>query len=85
MNLSADAENKYFCVGLAEDLLNALSKIDDLKVAAGTSAFSFKGKSGNVSEIDEKLSVKNVLEGSATQSEKVIICKYLSEFRRHPV
>ena len=44
-NMSADADNEYFCDGLAEELLNALSKIDDLKVAARTSAFSFKGKS----------------------------------------
>ena len=43
-NLSANAENEYFCDGLAEELLNALSKINDLKVAARSSAFSFKGK-----------------------------------------
>ena len=59
-NMSADEENEYFCDGLAEELLNALSKIEDLKVAARTSAFSFKGKNTNVSEIGEKLSVKNV-------------------------
>ncbi len=67
-NMSADAENEYFCDGLAEELLNALSKIEDLKVAARTSAFSFKGKNANVSEIGEKLSVKNVLEGSVRRS-----------------
>src|SRR6266850_3938567 len=43
-NLSADSDNEYFCDGLAEELLNALAKIDHLKVAARTSAFSFKGK-----------------------------------------
>ena len=67
-NMSADNENEYFCDGLAEELLNALSKIEDLKVAARTSAFSFKGKNANVSEIGEKLSVKNVLEGSVRRS-----------------
>ena len=67
-NMSADGDNEYFCDGLAEELLNALSKIDDLKVAARTSAFSFKGKNANVSEIGEKLSVKNVLEGSVRRS-----------------
>ncbi len=46
----------------------ALSKIEDLKVAARTSAFSFKGKNANVSEIGEKLSVRNVLEGSVRRS-----------------
>ena len=63
-NISSDEDNEYFCDGLAEELLNALSKIDDLTVAARTSAFSFKGKNARVSEIGEKLGVKNVLEGS---------------------
>ncbi|MEP6705500.1 MAG: tetratricopeptide repeat protein, partial [Acidobacteriota bacterium] len=67
-NMSADEENEYFCEGMAEELLNALSKIDDLKVAARTSAFSFKGKNTNVSEIGEKLSVKNVLQGSVRRA-----------------
>ena len=67
-NISADDENEYFCDGLAEELLNALSKIDELKVAARTSAFSFKGKNARVSEIGEKLGVKNVLEGSVRKS-----------------
>ncbi len=63
-NLSADPENDYFCDGLAEELLNALAKIDELKVAARTSAFSFKGKNINVSEIASVLKVNTVLEGS---------------------
>jgi TolB-like protein/pimeloyl-ACP methyl ester carboxylesterase/Tfp pilus assembly protein PilF len=67
-NLSNDPDNEYFCEGLAEELLNALSKIDDLKVAARTSAFSFKGKNVNVSEIGDSLNVKNVLEGSVRKS-----------------
>ena len=67
-NISADEENEYFCDGLAEELLNALSKIDELKVAARTSAFSFKGKKVNVSEIGEKLGVRNVLEGSVQKA-----------------
>lgn len=64
VNISPDAENEYFCDGLAEELLNALSKIDKLKVAARTSAFSFKGKNANVGEIGTKLGVEKVLEGS---------------------
>ena len=67
-NMSADADNEHFCDGLAEELLNALSKIDDLKVAARTSAFSFKGKSLNVSEIAARLSVNHILEGSVRRS-----------------
>ncbi len=68
VNMSADAENEFFCDGLAEELLNALAKIDELKVAARTSAFSFKGKNRNVSEIGDALHVKTVLEGSVRKS-----------------
>jgi TolB-like protein/Tfp pilus assembly protein PilF len=64
VNMSADAENEYFCDGLAEELLNALAKIDALRVAARTSAFSFKGKETDVREIGRKLNVSTVLEGS---------------------
>jgi serine/threonine protein kinase len=67
-NMSADADNEYFCDGLAEELLNALSKIDDLKVAARTSAFSFKGKNVNVADIGARLSVNHILEGSVRRS-----------------
>lgn len=67
-NMSSDEDNEYFCDGLAEELLNALSKIDDLKVAARTSAFSFKGKNTNVGEIAKALNVGTVLEGSVRKS-----------------
>ncbi len=67
-HLSADEDNDYFCDGLAEELLNALSKIEDLKVAARTSSFSFKGKNAQVGEIGAKLGVKHVLEGSVRKS-----------------
>jgi serine/threonine-protein kinase len=67
-NTSADAENEYFCDGLAEEILNALAKIDDLKVAARTSTFSFKGKNANVGEIGRVLNVNSVLEGSVRKS-----------------
>jgi TolB-like protein len=68
VNMSADEENEYFCDGLAEELLNALSKIDQLKVAARTSAFSFRRKNVNINEIGKTLSVKTVLEGSVRKS-----------------
>ena len=67
-NMSADPENEYFCDGLAEELLNALAKIDNLKVAARTSSFSFKGKNVNVDEIGRALHVNSVLEGSVRKS-----------------
>ncbi|CAN5293676.1 hypothetical protein BH10ACI1_BH10ACI1_01380 [soil metagenome] len=67
-NMSADAENEYFCDGLAEELLNALAKIKNLKVAARTSTFSFKNRNVNVSEIGNTLKVRTILEGSVRKS-----------------
>lgn len=67
-NMSNEAENEYFCDGLAEELLNALAKIEDLKVAARTSAFSFKNKNVEISQIGKTLNVKTVLEGSVRKS-----------------
>src|SRR6266436_806420 len=67
-NMSTDPENEYFCDGLAEELLNALAKIENLKVAARTSSFSFKGKNVNVDEIGRALHVNSVLEGSVRKS-----------------
>ncbi len=64
VNMSADPENEYFSDGLAEDLINALTKIRDLRVAARTSAFSFKGAKTDVREIGRKLNVETVMEGS---------------------
>jgi len=67
-NISADEENEYFCDGLAEELLNALAKIGELKVAARTSAFSFKGKNAEAREIGKTLNVNTVLEGSVRKA-----------------
>ena len=67
-HLSRDPDDEFFCDGLAEELLNALAKIDGLKVAARTSAFSFKGRNTEISEIGQKLGVTNILEGSVRKS-----------------
>ncbi|MGE0130691.1 MAG: protein kinase [Blastocatellales bacterium] len=67
-NISNDPDNEYFCDGLAEELLNALSKIEALRVAARTSAFSFKGKETDIREIGQKLNVGAVLEGSVRKA-----------------
>jgi len=67
-NMSADKENEYFCDGLSEELINALSNIRELKVAARTSAFAFKGKEIDIREIGRKLGVGAVLEGSVRKS-----------------
>jgi len=68
VNISSEPDNEYFCDGLAEELLNALSKIESLQVAARTSAFYFKGKQANISEIGSRLNVSTVLEGSVRKS-----------------
>jgi TolB-like protein/DNA-binding SARP family transcriptional activator len=67
-NLSTDANNQYFCDGLAEELINALAKLEQIRVVARTSAFSFKGKETDVREIGRKLKVSTVLEGSVRKS-----------------
>ena len=64
INMSADPDQEYFCDGLAEELINALTQLSDLRVVARTSAFSFKGKEMDVREIGTKLNVNSVLEGS---------------------
>ena len=69
VNMSTDPEQESFCDGLTEELINALSKISDLRVVARTSAFAFKGGSYDAREVGKKLSVKTVLEGSVRKSE----------------
>jgi TolB-like protein len=63
-HLSSDPDDEYFCDGLAEELINALSRVDDLKVVARTSAFSFKGKNIDIGQVGSALNVNNVVEGS---------------------
>lgn len=67
-NLSPDAESDYICDGLAEELLNTLSKARNLKVAARTSAFSFRHREVSTAEIGRALGVDTLLEGSVRQS-----------------
>src|SRR5581483_4990946 len=68
VNMSADKDNEYFSDGLAEELINVLSKTEGLRVASRTSAFAFKGKSEDIRKIGEKLNVATVLEGSVRKS-----------------
>ncbi len=63
-NMSNDAENEYFTDGMAEEIINALSKVQSLRVASRTSSFAFKGKNEDIGEIGKKLKVSTVLEGS---------------------
>src|SRR5215467_10881680 len=68
VNMSEDKANEYFSDGISEELLNLLTKIPQLKVAARTSSFSFKGKGAEIPEIARQLHVANVREGSVRQS-----------------
>jgi TolB-like protein/Flp pilus assembly protein TadD len=68
VNMSGDKEQEYFSDGLTEELLNSLSRINDLQVAARTSSFSFKGKDADIGSIARKLNVAVVLEGSVRRS-----------------
>jgi serine/threonine-protein kinase len=63
-NMSASSDNEYFSDGVTEEILNALSRIPTLKVAARTSTFALKGKSLGVAEIGQLLHVKTILAGS---------------------
>jgi TolB-like protein/tetratricopeptide (TPR) repeat protein len=67
-NMSSDPEQDYFSDGISEELLNLLAKIPDLKVAARTSSFQFKGKTQDIQNIAQQLGVKTVLEGSVRKS-----------------
>ncbi|HEV8119359.1 MAG TPA: protein kinase [Thermoanaerobaculia bacterium] len=71
-NLSPEKESEYFSDGVTEEIINALSKIEALRVASRTSAFAFKGKDEDVRRIGAALGVGSVLEGSVRQSGKRI-------------
>jgi len=67
-DLSPEKDQEYFCDGLAEELINSLSHIQSLRVAARTSAFSFKGKGLDIRKIGEALNVQAILTGSVRKS-----------------
>jgi TolB-like protein/tetratricopeptide (TPR) repeat protein len=67
-NMSGDKEQEYFSDGLAEEIINALTRIPGLKVIARTSAFAFKGQNTDIRRIAETLGVANIREGSVRRS-----------------
>ena len=67
-NMSADPENEFFSDGITEEIINALTQIEDLRVAARTSAFTFKNKHVDLRSVGERLNVKTVLEGSVRKA-----------------
>jgi len=67
-NLSSDPSDEYFSDGISEEIINALAKLEGLRVAARTSSFSFKGRAVEIGEIARKLGVSTVLEGSVRKA-----------------
>jgi adenylate cyclase len=67
-DMSPEKDQEYFCDGLAEELLNMLAKVNELRVTARTSSFSFKGKDVKIATIGKELNVESVLEGSVRKS-----------------
>jgi len=68
VNMSGDADNEYFSDGLTETLLHMLAQLPDLRVAARTSSFAFKGKDVGIEEISQTLGVAHILEGSVQKA-----------------
>jgi TolB-like protein/predicted Zn-dependent protease len=68
VNMSADPDNEYFSDGVAEEILNVLASIPELKVTARTSAFSYKGSPATIAQIAKELGVNHVLEGSVRKA-----------------
>jgi TolB-like protein/Flp pilus assembly protein TadD len=67
-DLSPGRDQEYFCDGMAEEIINALCCIRDLRIASRTSSFQFKGRSSDVREIGKALNVQAVLEGSVRKA-----------------
>jgi serine/threonine-protein kinase len=68
VNMSGDKEQEYFSEGMTEELLNSLSRVGELQVAARTSSFSFQGEHPDIATVAHKLNVAAVLEGSVRRS-----------------
>ena len=68
VNMSGDADNEYFSDGLTETLLHMLAQLPELRVAARTSSFAFKGKDTGIAEISQILGVEHILEGSVQKA-----------------
>jgi TolB-like protein len=63
-DLSPTKDQDYFCDGMSEEILDAVAKIEGVRVVARTSSFSFKGKGVDAAEIGRRLGVRHVLDGS---------------------
>jgi serine/threonine protein kinase len=67
-DMSPGRDQEYFCEGMAEEVINALTRVDGLRVASRTSSFQFHGRGEGIRDIGERLGVENVLEGSVRKA-----------------
>ncbi|MBE9548331.1 MAG: tetratricopeptide repeat protein [Proteobacteria bacterium] len=67
-DMSKNSDQAYFCEGMAEEILNALCKVANLRVASRVASFQFGSKQADINEIGRKLKVQTVLEGSVRKS-----------------
>ena len=67
-NMSRDPDDEYFSDGLAEEIINLLAKVPNLKVTARTSSFAFRGKEQDIRQIGDALGVRTILEGSVRRA-----------------
>jgi len=67
-DMSPSHDQEYLCDGLAEELINALTQVDGLRVAARTASFQFRGKGEDVQSVGKQLNVEALLEGSVRKS-----------------
>jgi len=68
-DMSPDRDQDYLCEGLAEELINALTRIDGLRVASRTASFQFRSSGADVQAVGRQLSVGSLLEGSVRKAE----------------
>jgi serine/threonine-protein kinase len=68
VDMSENKDQEYFCDGITEEIINALAKLEGLRVVARTSAFEFKGKGQDIRKIGAQLNVATVLEGSVRKA-----------------
>jgi TolB-like protein/Flp pilus assembly protein TadD len=71
-NLSTDPENAHFADGMAEEILNVLAKIPDLKVAARTASFRYRDSDQDLAQIGSELNVDHALEGSVRRADNTL-------------
>ena len=68
VDMSPDKDQDYFCEGMAEEIINALTKIHGVHVASRTASFQFKDETIDIAHIGERLNVNTVLEGSVRKA-----------------